>query len=61
MVGCDSRNVEIMHMALYASPSNPCIINSFLGLRFMKSLSGTSLRPLGSCSWAKKANGRTQG
>lgn len=35
MVGCD--NGEIMHMVLEAFPSAPCIINSFLGLRFMKS------------------------
>lgn len=38
VVGCDRSNVEIMHMVLDAFPSNPCIINSFLGLRFMKSL-----------------------
>jgi hypothetical protein len=35
---CVRSNVEIMHMVLDAFPSNPCIINSFLGLRFMKSL-----------------------
>lgn len=35
VVGCD--NGEIMHMVLEAFPSAPCIINSFLGLRFMKS------------------------
>lgn len=37
MVSCDRPNGEIMHMALDAFPSAPCIINSFLGLRFMKS------------------------
>jgi hypothetical protein len=35
VVGCD--NGEIMHMVLDAFPSAPCIINSYLGLRFMKS------------------------
>jgi len=32
MVGCDRSNVEIMHMVLDAFPSNPCIINSVLGV-----------------------------
>jgi hypothetical protein len=35
MVRCD--NGEIMHVVLDAFPSAPCIINSFLELRFMKS------------------------
>lgn len=37
MVSCDRPNGDIMHTALDASPSAPCIINRFLEMRFMKS------------------------